>query len=61
MAHFPISEEQEASLVSLQVHKETPEVVFAKHEGGKLSVYLHLFYCQISHKTEAMLLHKSTV
>lgn len=47
--------------MSLQVRKETPEVVFAKREGGKLSVYPHLFYCQISHKTEAMLLHKSTV
>lgn len=47
--------------MSLQVRKETPEVVFAEREGGKLSVYLHLFYSQISHKILAMLLHKSTV
>lgn len=46
----PPQKKENLSLVSRGVTKQTPVGVFTSHEGGEVSVYLHLAYCHISYE-----------
>lgn len=49
-----ILKDENTTLLSLEVTKQTPVGVFTCHEGGEVLVYLYLMYCHISHKTETV-------